>query len=169
MERGLHRHGDGHHGSAGTQLGTLLGAQALQHQHRHGCDCQCRQKLLGGQGAAQRPEHASANRAHQGPEQQPGGDGSRGGADRDQQQQVVDAAEGMQEACGQSAAGEAMGLGGLIKQQGQSGGTAEQGQGPGRKGLAHREIRSAPEVEGLSTASVLTERTGAPITAASIV
>jgi hypothetical protein len=65
----------------------------------------------------------------------------------------------MEEAGGEAAVGEAMGLGRLIEQQRQGGRTAEQGQGPGRKKLGHRENRSAPAMKGLGTASVLTKGT----------
>ena len=63
----------------------------------------------------------------------------------------------MQETGGDAAVGDAMGLGRLIEQQHQGGRTAKQGQGPGRKGLGHRESRSAPVMKGWETASVLTE------------
>jgi len=128
VEHGVHRHGGSHQGSAAAQPGALLRAQ---HQHRHGCNRQGRQQLLGGQAAAQGAEQATTDGASQGPEQQLRGDHGASGSDRHQQQQVIHTANRVQKAGGDAAVGDAMGLGGLGKQQRQSCGAAGQGQGPG--------------------------------------
>lgn len=109
----------------------LAGAPAQQNQQAQHRDSHGGQQLGNRQAAAIEAEQATGHRPAQGEQQQPGADEGGGGPHPDQQEEVIQSAEGMAEASGQAVPGQAMGGSGQGAQQAEAkAGASGQGELP---------------------------------------